>query len=1334
MEAGRSKLGKLKLADVEVQTSANRLSGETNVGKTSDYYDSLYVMLSLYGVSINCLVDTGSTMTVLKKQYYDSLPEDQRPPLRACHGRLRMADGSEVSVIGEVDISASIDSQIITLKMYVANIEAAAILGMDFFRNHGCMVDMRDGTICINGQYHECVKTTDNRKIAQITLKETTVVPPLSEMILQGTIAEMPNFSEGLVEPSPKFLRCNRVVLAKAVINPQQSLVPLRVLNLSDRPTTLYRNTVLATCEPILAIIKLPEAQRVRGLAVQPEGLAGDRAEPDPPSGLPNHLRELWEAAPDSLTQQQRVVIEQLLAKHATVFAKSNDDMGRTNVATHKINTGDAAPVKQPPRRVALSLRAEAEAEVKRMLDIGIIRHSVSPWAAPVVLIRKKDQSVRYCIDYRRLNSITVKDSYPLPRIDDSLEALQGAHFFSTIDLFCGYWQVAMDPDDAKKTAFCTSNGGLYEFTVMSMGLVSAPATFERLMERVLAGLHWKTCLIYLDDVIVFSNTFEDHVSRLDDVLACIGKAGLKVSPKKCSLFQEKVNFLGHVVSKQGISTDPTKVAAVKDWKTPSNVREVRSFLGLCSYYRKFVGGFADIARPLHHLTEAERPFVWSRECQQAFEMLKSKLTSAPILGYPVSQTPYTLDTDASGVGIGAVLSQIQDGVERVISYFSRVLTKEERRYCVTRRELLAVVEAVKHYHHYVYGTPTKVRTDHGALRWLMGFKNPEGQMARWLEVIGTYNLEIQHRPGRKHGNADALSRRPCESCAYCERNESREQNARNQADCGCTCPNDTPATNVVDECQVRVVGTHGQAGDAAGNPPHEPYTLGQNWIEPWSHDDLREWQHKDRDISQVLGWKQSGRRPDWSEMRAEGISLRRYWSMWSETEIHNEVLYRRCGIDGQPEPKLRLVAPKEIRDVLFKHIHQNRMAGHFGVKKTLFNVKLRFWWADILADVTRWCHECRPCQFRNVRTGRGRAALRQDPVGSPLERIAMDILSLPVESQAGNTCILVVSDYFTKWTEAFALPDHKAITVADTLVTEVFLRYGTPRVIHSDQGREFQSDLMKELYALLDIQQTRTAPYRPQSDGLVERLNRTILAMLSKLSADNPGDWDDHLPYVMCAYRATIHQSTGSSPNRLMLGREITFPIDLMLTPPDQLGEYCCQTEYAEWLRNAMQHNFELARSYLGKAASRQKRYYDKRAKDRMFKVGDWVLRFYPPSQGQNKLAFPYTGPYLVTSHPGEVTYTIQRSSRSKPITVHMDDLKSYCGSDTPPNWLLSEPDEELTSRPRLDDPASDSEVGVVEGEETPAGTCPEVPLASYIERRGKRLRQPPRRFGWEQ
>ncbi|PIK55614.1 Retrovirus-related Pol polyprotein from transposon [Apostichopus japonicus] len=395
------------------------------------------------------------------------------------------------------------------------------------------------------------------------------------------------------------------------------------------------------------------------------------------------------------------------------------------------------------------------------MLKRGVIEPSSSPWASPVVLVKKKDGSTRFCVDYRRLNDITTKDSYPIPRIDDSLDSLNGSTWFTTLDLASGYWQVEMDESDREKTAFIT-HSGLYQFCVMPFGLCNAPATFERLMEKILSGLQWQTCLVYLDDVIIFGKNFEEHIAAIDDVFTRFKLAGLKLSPKKCFLFKQKVEFLGHVVSKDGVSTDPSKVAVVKNWPRPNCVRDVRGFVGLCSYYRKFVKNFTLIARPLHRLTEKGKRFLWNEECEEAFNALKVALTSTPILAFPTPSDKYILDTDASNESLGSVLSQIQGGEERVIAYFSKSFSKAERRYCVTRKELYAIVASIKHFHHYLYGAEFLVRTDHGALRWLLNFKQPEGQIARWLEMLGTYNYEIQHRPGSKHGNADALSRRPC--------------------------------------------------------------------------------------------------------------------------------------------------------------------------------------------------------------------------------------------------------------------------------------------------------------------------------------------------------------------------------------------------------------------------------------------------------------------------------------------------------------------------------------------------------------------------------------------
>ena len=293
----------------------------------------------------------------------------------------------------------------------------------------------------------------------------------------------------------------------------------------------------------------------------------------------------------------------------------------------------------------------------------------------------------------------------------------------------------------------------------MPFGLCIVPSTFERLMEKVLYGLQWKIFVVYLDGVIVFGPTVEKVLRRLKIVLQRLWEG------KKCHLFEKQVLYLGHVVSEEGVGTDPAKIETVKSWPQPKTQTEVRSFLGLASYYRRYIKSFANAAKPLHALTEKNRAFLWTPECESAFQLLKEKLTTAPILAYPKLGQKYILDTDASKYGIGAVLSQEHDGHERVVAYASRTLSKAEQNYCVTRRELLAIVVFVKHFRHYLYAQDVLVRTDHGALRWLMTFKNLKRQLARWLKIISQYRLTLQQRAGRVHMNADGLSRRPCTQC-----------------------------------------------------------------------------------------------------------------------------------------------------------------------------------------------------------------------------------------------------------------------------------------------------------------------------------------------------------------------------------------------------------------------------------------------------------------------------------------------------------------------------------------------------------------------------------------
>ncbi len=379
------------------------------------------------------------------------------------------------------------------------------------------------------------------------------------------------------------------------------------------------------------------------------------------PDKLPEHLKPLMQIdLSKDITIREREEVAAAIYEYQDVFSSGPDDIGCTDLVTHSIDTGEHRPIRVPPRRLPITKQDVEKAEVQKMLDKGVIEPCQSSWASPVVLVTKKDGSTRFCIDYRKVNEVTRKDAYPLPRIDDTLDALRGSRYFSTLDLYSGYWQVKMDPKDFDKTAFVMKQG-LFRFTVMPFGLCNAPATFEHLMELVLSDLNWKICLIYLDDVIVYGGDFYNALGRLKQVWQRIREANLKLKRSKCCLMRDRVPFLGHYVSREGVEVDPMKTAAVQDWPTLRTVKDVRAFLGLASYYRCCIPNFASVATPLTGLMKKDAKLVWDDNCEQAFETLKKALVQPPVLAYPTRDGPFILSSDASDTGIGAVLEQEQE-------------------------------------------------------------------------------------------------------------------------------------------------------------------------------------------------------------------------------------------------------------------------------------------------------------------------------------------------------------------------------------------------------------------------------------------------------------------------------------------------------------------------------------------------------------------------------------------------------------------------------------------------------------------------------------------------
>ena len=468
------------------------------------------------------------------------------------------------------------------------------------------------------------------------------------------------------------------LLASPALVRVSRGTVYIPIVNVGIQDVLLYPSAVLGTLSNA-HLVSLPAGLEERELAATVSSQT-----------VTNEVQDKIAAVDlTALSEQEQGQVRTLLHKYSDVFSANEGDLGCTNLISHDIPLEDEVPVRQRYRRIRPSEYEAAKAHIHQLLEAQVIRESSSPFASPIVLVKKKDGSLRLCVDYRLLNSKTRKDAFPLPRIEESLDSLSGACWFSTLDLAAGYNQVPVTEKDKIKTAFCTPFG-LFEWNRMPFGLCNAPSTFQRLMERIFGDQHCQSLLLYLDDIVVFSSTVTEHVERLESVLGRLQQENLKAKWEKCCFFKPEVSYLGHIISKDGVSTDPGKIGVVSKWQRPNHVSELRSFLGFASYYRRFIDGFAKLAAPLHRLvaemngTKSRRPskesllVAWTEECERSFEGLKSRLVSAPVLAYANFSLPFILEVDASYSGLGAVLSQNQDGRVRPIAYASRGLRPTE--------------------------------------------------------------------------------------------------------------------------------------------------------------------------------------------------------------------------------------------------------------------------------------------------------------------------------------------------------------------------------------------------------------------------------------------------------------------------------------------------------------------------------------------------------------------------------------------------------------------------------------------------------------------------------
>ncbi|MCP3887667.1 MAG: DDE-type integrase/transposase/recombinase [Desulfobulbaceae bacterium] len=749
-----------------------------------------------------------------------------------------------------------------------------------------------------------------------------------------------------------------------------------------------------------------------------------------------------------------------------------------------EINTIPGKVANKKPYRTPLAKRIVIEQELKKMLDAGVIQPSNSAFASPIHLVGKPDGSIRWTCDYRLLNDITVKDRYPLPLIQDIFDTLNGAAVFSTLDLRSGYWQIAMHPDSIKKTAF-VCHAGQYEWNRMPFGVCNAPSFFVRAINSILAPLN-KFCLAYMDDIIIFSKDEESHKIHLKQVFDVLRSKNITLKESKCHFNKQSLNLLGYLISKEGITAIPEKTQAIQNLPSPTSVTEIRSFLGMVSYYRQLIPYMAEIAEPLYYLTRKNVPWVWEQSQKVAFETLKNALTSSDVMAYPDTSKPYILMTDASDFAIGAILLQEDnEGNERPIQYLSQQLNPAQRKYATIEKEAFAVVTALKKFRPYLYDAEATIYTDHKPLLSLFKGEIANTKIQRWAVLLAEYGFPIKYCPGRKNVRADLLSRiRPQEIALI-----------------------DADSEWVTPE-QVR---------------DHLPPTT------PVVADDL---------CMDTLFMAQVAEYQDEREDARNNEE--------SRFVIINNILYSiaRPKYDAPQYP--RLVLPAQFRDQVIARCHKD--VGHQSLFKTMSRVQECYVWSGMKREIREWIQKCGLCQVHTKRPEK--VPMGEMPIAqAPNLYIGIDLIGPLVSSKySGAKYIMTTIDYHDGWAEGYPLANKTNETVWERLRNDFIPRYGAPEVIITDQGSEWKGADFQAWLKGLGIEHRRTTPYHPLSNGRIERFNGTLKNILKKLVNGSRADWEDQLGSALTSYRISTSTVTGQSPFMLKYAHPPRYPLTRLL------------------------------------------------------------------------------------------------------------------------------------------------------------------------------------------
>ncbi|CAH1720138.1 unnamed protein product [Aphis gossypii] len=1188
---------------------------------------------------IKLLIDSGAEMNLIKLSALNGQVVINEYEKRTIKG----INETPIFTIGTIVTTMQISEVGVLVKFDVVfddfPINESGIIGRNFLKQNKVIMDYNKNTLTIPEQ----------------TGLKDIILPPRSNCVL--LIKNDENIKHDAITIKKQDVNEN-VIIANSISPVSTNTIISNIINISEEPFIIDELTTRhIEWEPYYeTVLKASFA---------------DNDQTDRITKLKNELNT------NDLNKEERDNILELCCNYADLFYLPGDYLSATEVVTHTINTPRCTkPINIRPYRLPWAYQEEIEKQVTEMKNSNIIRDSKSPFNFPLVVVKKKNldsagkPKLRICVDFRKLNEVTENEAYGLPNLLEILESLGSSKYFSTLDLASGYHQINIEPSDVHKTAFSTKSGH-YEYLRMPFGLSSAPATFTRAMKSVLMGLE-EMCTAYLDDIVVHGSSLNDHQNKLEQVFNRLRVHRLKLQPQKCSFLRKEVIYLGHVINENGVSPDPNKLKCIKDYPKLKNAKDIKSFLGLLNYYRRFVDNFAKIAKPLTYLLKKDVPFTWTDNCEHSFQELKKALMNPPLLVYPDWEAgKFNLCTDASQYAIGAVLSQGDVPNDQPIAYASRTLNKAENNYSVIQKELLAIVWAVKYFRPYLYGRHFTIITDHRPLTYLFGIKDASSQLMRWRLQLADYDYTIKYRAGPEHSNADCLSRirviqtdqtvdnktfgefrtaedKPIFNSKIVEVNDSISKAIESE-----TTIIPIPGDKKITHSEVRGIVENVNSNKIQFSDENRfcvisdtlPLMIFYNMLK--THNTPLEPEGVYQAIVDIKTYCINNDITAFSTIKLDGQS-----SLTNYARIRTMFRYIFKGTNIVVKIYSgRQYTEEEKQQIIYEH-HDSPLGGHAGVSRTVKRLQINHNWRNIKKDVKRYIKNCELCQKNKSHNKTKQPMLITSTVVKPFERICLDIVGPLPKTLLGNMYILTLQDELSRYALAIALSSTDAPTVAQAFVECYVCTYGIPKSILTDCGTNFLSDVFKGMCKLLDIKKVQTTAWHPQTNGFLERSHKTLKTYLRSF-VDKDSNWDKLLCYATFCYNTTVHTSTNFTPYELVFGTKPNIPSAFNKDPEPQYN----YDNYVFDLKRMMQEAHKIARDNLIKKKETNKTYYDKSLNEIELHVGDKVL--IREHNKKNVLSFNWQGPYEVLLVHDNENITIQKGRRE--YRIHKNNVKRY-------------------------------------------------------------------------